>query len=106
MSGAALKENGQQLALFNAGHGWATEAVQRMHAFCAIRKAAGKGRFRFEEFVRWAQEAGLPAPASSNAWGSLPRLMVKEGLVEWTGEYENARSPKTHAHPVKVWMTK
>jgi hypothetical protein len=102
-TGASLKKHGQQMALFNAGPGWTTEALQYMRGFCAMRREFKQTEFRFEEFTAWARQMGLSEPTSHHAWGALPRIMVREKLAVWTGAFEPAKSPKTHAHPVKVW---
>lgn len=103
MNGAELKDDGQQLALFNAGTLWVDQTIANLKAFCKVRKEIGQPEFRFEEFRQVAQERGWPLPASYKAWGALPRLAVKRRLIRPTGRYERAQSAATHAHPVAVW---
>lgn len=103
MSGKDLKEEGQQLALFNAGTGWSERTIDRLKAFCLERKASGLLHFRFEEFVQVLKSSGCDQPPSPNAYGALPRIACRNGLIEFTGQYENAKSPKTRCHPVKIW---
>lgn len=99
-AGDLYKEHGQQLALDFAGEGWAQHALVKLGEFIA----AEPGRlFPIESFRAWALPAGLSAPASHYAWGALPALAIRAGLILWTGQYVPARSPKTHAHPVKLW---
>lgn len=40
---------------------------------------------------------------SHHAWGALTQIAARRRLIVFTGGYENARSKRTHAHPVKVW---
>lgn len=103
MNGQALKEAGQQLALFHAGSDWAETTIERLKAFCLERKLAGRLNFRFEEFVQVLKSSGCDQPPSPNAYGALPRIACRDGLIQFTGQYENARSPKTRSHPVKIW---
>jgi len=103
MSGQSLKESGQQLALFNAGTDWADMAIDQLKDFCKVRKAMRVPSFRFEEFVQVLKESGWDQPPSPNAYGALPRIACKNGLIQFTGQYENAKSPKTRCHPVKIW---
>ena len=100
--GKARKEAGQQLALFHAGD-WAETTIERLKAFCLERKASGRIDFRFEEFVQVLKSSGCDQPPSPNAYGALPRIACRNGLIAFTGQYENARSPKTRSHPVKIW---
>ena len=59
--------------------------------------------FRWEQFRAYALFHGLPHPPSPNAWGSLPRIAAKRGLIVATVRYEAARSERTRAHPVMLW---
>jgi hypothetical protein len=103
MNGFQLKEQGQQIALFNSGDEWVSYILDKFRAFCKARKEMGMNRFRFEEFRIVAEQSGWDTPASSKVWGALPRRFCKEGLIRWTQKYEPAESKKTHGHPVKVW---
>ncbi len=103
MNGQRLKEHGQQLALFNAGQDWLDQTIENLKAFCKVRKELGQPEFRFEEFRAAAQERGWALPASHKAWGSLPRVAAKRGLIRPTGRYAKATSAATHAHPVAIW---
>jgi hypothetical protein len=103
MNGQKLKESGQQLALFNAGQVWLDQTIENMKTFCKVRKEIGRPEFRFEEFRKVANERGWPLPSTHKAWGSLPRVAVKHGLIRPTGRYAKATSAATHAHPVAIW---
>jgi hypothetical protein len=104
MTGESLKTAGMQTALDHAGEKWTASTLDKLRAFCKARKDMGAPAFRFEEFVSVAKDRGWPMPPSSNAFGALPRLAVRAGLIRFTGQYENAKSPKTRCHPVKIWM--
>ncbi len=103
MTGRQRKEFGQQLALLNSGK-WAEITIERLKAFCKVRKECGFPLFRFEEF-RWvAEQAGWELPASPNAWGALPKIAAKRKIIAATSEYQPAQSARTHHHPVRVWQ--
>lgn len=97
---AQLKEQGQLLAIQHAGQSWTDHAMTLLADF--LRDEAGDV-FRWEQFRAYALFRGLPQPPSPNAWGSLPRIAAKRGLIVATGRYEAARSERTHAHPVMLW---
>lgn len=103
MNGQQRKEAGQQLALFNADD-WVDTAISRLKEFCASRKQANAPQFRLEEFRMHVESIGVEAPPSHKAWGSLPRIAMKHGLIAPTNEYQSAQSARTHAHPVRVWV--
>ena len=96
-TGQQLKLEGQQLTLDLAGE-WTSNAIAALRLFCV-----GRDRFAFEEFRSAAAAYGLAAPRSHKTWGALPRVAVKEGIIRPTTEYRAATSPRTHAHPVRVW---
>lgn len=104
MNGRKLKEAGQQLALLNSGDTWTETTIERLKAFCKVRKQLNKPLFRFEEFRLLAEKAGWDMPASPNAWGALPKIAVKRMIIASTGEYQAAQSARTHHHPVRVWQ--
>lgn len=103
-TGKELKEQGQAIALEHAGVPWTIRAMSMLTGFCKTGPGA-KRPFAMEDFRQWALANGLDEPPSHKAWGALPRLAASEGLIVPTGQYRNATSPKTHAHPVKVWRS-
>jgi hypothetical protein len=107
--GRRRKRDGQKLALEAAGPTWTELAMGALKIFLATR-LDDFGEFRFEQFRLFCSgdlsslhSINLPPPKSSAAWGALPRIAQARGLIRFTGRYEAARSPKTHAHPVKIW---
>lgn len=104
MNGLQLKQQGQQIALFNSGDEWVSYILDKFRAFCKARKDMGMPEFRFEEFRYVAETSGWDTPASHKVWGALPRRFVGEKLIAPTKKYEPAQSKKTHGHPVKVWV--
>lgn len=103
MNGQQLKEAGLQLAESSAGS-WVDDMLAALATFCIVRKDHGLPLFRFEEFRQAAIKAGHSEPKSHKAWGCLPRLAVKRGLIAWTGKHVPAHSAKTHGHYIKVWQ--
>lgn len=100
-TGFKLKEQGQALALDNAGQSWQERALTLLAEFC--RSSEAKPSFRFEQFRAFAWASGLPNPPSSNAWGAIATAASKRGLICKTGTYQPAQSSKTHGHPVMLW---
>ncbi|MEN6641030.1 MAG: hypothetical protein ABFE08_01155 [Armatimonadia bacterium] len=101
MNGQELKEQGQDLALEHAGQDWQQQALEYLQQYVAIKRAEP---FAIEDFRAFAVTRGLPQPATHKAWGAFPRLAVKRGLIRSTETYRKARSPRTHAHPVLLWV--
>jgi hypothetical protein len=95
--GKALKREGQKRALESAG-GWSGEILGAFRLWCATRRGL---LVTIEDFR--AQCPSSLHPQSHKAWGALPRLAVAAQLIEPTNEYVMARTPRTHAHPVRRW---
>lgn len=100
--GQRLKERGQQMAFDYAGDRFKRESIPALREWLATRKKFGYHEFRFEEFRAFCERNEL-APESQNAWGALPGMAVKAGLIRPTGRYEKASSAKTRRHPVMIW---
>lgn len=98
------KAEGQLVAITNAGD-WREAVVTEARAWCQAQRARGLRTVTIEEFRAQA----TAQPESHKAWGSLPRILVAAGLLrpvldaEGHAVYKRAASPKTHAHPVRVW---
>lgn len=100
----AAKTAGMQLALTFSG-AWQDEVIAELAGWLATEKARGTRTCTIEQFRAQCKTR----PTSPNAWGSLPRMAAKAGLiaraVDSAGEpiYRKAAAPKTHAHPVGVY---
>lgn len=104
--GRLRKEVGQAQALSGERgeefHDWALAAFP---TFANYVRSCGGTEFVMEDFRYWAQQqSGFVAPRSHNAWGAVATALTKKGLIRSSGRYEAARSPKTHSHPVRVWL--
>lgn len=101
---ARRKAEGRLVAITNAG-AWREAVIAEASAWCKAQRARGLRTVTIEEFRAQAKVQ----PESHKAWGVLPRLLVAAGmlrpLIDAHGEpvYKRAASPKTHAHPVRVW---
>lgn len=101
----AAKEQGQQLALELAGD-WKDRVLMELRGWLAIHRAQGNSTMTLEQFRADAKNQ----PASHKAWGSLPRLACKEGLIapalhgDGSPVTRPAESVKTHGHLVRVWL--
>lgn len=103
-TGAELREIGMQLSLERAGRAWADDMMEKLKAFCKARREMGLiGPFRFEQLREVAEKSGWTLPPDHHAWGTLPRMAIKRGIIRPTGQYEPAQSPKTHGHPVRTY---
>lgn len=100
MNGKELKERGQDIALEHAGEDWQALALVHLQQFVAGRREP----FAIEDFRAYALPRGLPAPVTHKAWGALPGLAARRGLIRSTETYRKARSARTHAHPVLLWV--
>lgn len=96
--GRALKQQGQQLALDLAGD-WRQRALVEFAAWIAEQKANGFTTVTVEAFRSQAQNH----PPTSKAWGCLPLLAVRDGLIHPTDQFTRAAAPRTRSHPVRVW---
>jgi len=104
IEGNARKQAGQQLALDFSGV-WRDLVLAAFADWLQAQKALGLKTVTIEAFRAQAQVL----PASHKAWGALPRALCSAGLIaehldgEGNPVYVRAASPKTHAHPVRVW---
>jgi len=76
---------------------WMDYAVPAMYRLEEGRTGIG------EDFRNWLTEAGVPAPRSPNAWGSLFMTMTKRGVLVKTGEYRPMKDPKSNGRSSAVY---
>lgn len=104
LSGSALKIQGMSMAIEHAEiacPGWTDRTIEALRVFCIDIKRSGHGSFVMEDF-RSTREHDLPI--SHKSWGSIPVIATRRGIISATGEYRQAKSIKTHSHPVRVWI--
>lgn len=100
----AAKDAGQQLALDYSG-AWRDTILIDLAAWLREQKAAGQNEVVLEAF----RAATTNHPASSKAWGALPRMACRAGLIraatgiDGAPKYRPAQAVRTHGHPVRVW---
>lgn len=99
----AMRDTGQQMALFKAGPEWSAQAIHFLRLFLTEHVAAGEDEFTFEQFRLHAEQCGLKAPASLNAWGALPRIAIAAGICQPTSKVVKASRPASHARMIRVW---
>lgn len=97
------RDNGQQRALWKAGNPWVEQALNSLRLFLCDRMDDGCELFTFEQFRIYAEEQGLPEPASINAWGALTKSAVAAGLCKATDQFIKANRPASHARMIRVW---
>lgn len=102
--GRALKEQGMQAALdFSAE--WKKTVLDEFKDWLAAQKAQGFTVITIEAFRAQTRTQ----PASANAWGSLPGIAQRAGLIAphfvapGVQGRVKAAAPRTHAHEVKQW---
>lgn len=100
MNGKALKEQGQDIALAHAGQDWQQQALDYLKDFVAGQTSP----FAIEDFRAWASASGMPMPATHKAWGALPGMAARRGIIRSTDTYRRANSSRTRAHPVLLWV--
>jgi len=101
-TGHDLKLAGQALALFNEPSAWVERFLDVAREY--LGSLPDGALFAIEDVRAYAESQGLPAPHTHKVWGSLPRVMMREGLpLSPTDRSRKARSPKTHAHRVMLW---
>lgn len=104
--GELRKANGQFLAIKRAGQLWQENALVALRKFLkTVHGRAITPVFTFEEFRVYCEIEGMTPPASFNAWGALPKVAVKAGLIAWTGGYVKAVRAEAHARPIKLWIS-
>lgn len=103
-AGRVLKDAGMQAALDFQGD-WADRVLAEFREWLQQQRDRGLTFVTIEEFrsQAWNQ------PTSTKAWGSLPKLATKAGLIapRWAApgiqDRAPAASPRTHGHEVKRW---
>lgn len=104
-TGQDLKAAGQALALFNEPATWVDRFLAIAREYLA--SLPDGHLFAMEDVRAHCNTQGLPAPHTHNVWGSMPRVMLREGLpMARTEQYRKAHSPETRAHPVALWAKK
>lgn len=96
-AGEAARDRGLTRTTF-ANLRWIVEAMDDLEAYAKTQQT-----FTLEEYRAHRAAAGLREPESHHAWGALAQAAAKRRVIVFTGQYVNARSKRTHAHPVKVW---
>ena len=99
-SGKALRDEGAQAALKNAGETWNSMAVKLALQFFSYVGAKGA---LFEDVRQHAADQGFPDPPSPNAWGAVCLGMSKRRLIVKTGELRSSKAIKSHARAQPVW---
>jgi hypothetical protein len=98
MTGQDLKRQGQQLALENSGE-WIDQIVPAFKLWAEFQKVSRRD-FCLDDF----REAVSLEPKSVNAWGALPRILVRKGLIEQTPvDFWPSIRPEAHGRRVAVW---
>ena len=103
ITGHDLKQAGQALALFNEPTAWVDQFLGLAREYLA--SLPDGALFAIEDVRAYADTCGLPAPHTHKVWGSLPRVMMRDGLpLAPTDRSRKAHSPRTHAHRVMLWV--
>jgi len=85
-------------AAMHAGDSWVSTAIEAFRSYATIN------RWFTTEQVRQAFP-NLPEPPDRRAWGAVPRIAQKEGIVVPHG-WVRANSPTVHGMVVTRWESK
>lgn len=99
-TGESLKAAGCAQVLSAERDSWLRIAHAALRAFAA---ATYPRSFTIEELRASFAGAYLNAPHSPNVWGALTRHAIAKGTIRHMG-YVKAKSKKTHAHPVGLYV--
>jgi hypothetical protein len=94
--GEVLRDVGMARTLDAEPQTWLTNALEALRLFASRPEWS---TFKLEDFRAWY----AVQPHDAHVWGAFTTKACKAGVIRWTGRYANSVSPKTHAHPVKVW---
>jgi hypothetical protein len=97
--GSVLRDVGIHRTLESEGDEWIDRAMRELRTFAALPEWR---TFKMEDFRAWAGNR-IPAPHTHKVWGGFTARACKAHVIRWTGRYAASVSPKTHAHPVKLW---
>lgn len=95
-----LADRGMQRALDAEREEWLLRALEALRRFAALPEWSD---FKMEDFRAWCGSQGIAAPHSHKVWGALTHRACRAGVIRFTDRYAASVSPKTHAHPVKIW---
>ena len=98
--GRALRDEGAQIALANAGDEWHDLAMTLTLKYFA---AVGERGALFEDARAYAVACGISAPPSPNAWGAVALDLSKKNRITRTGVMLPSKTAKSHARAQPVW---
>lgn len=98
------KANGQFLAERKASSVWQEDSLSLLRRYIdSLRAVTSAPLFTFEGFRVYAELGGHPAPASLNAWGSVPRAACRDRICIWSGQVSSGARAESHGRLLKVW---
>lgn len=98
--GHRLKEAGIAQAYENERERWRAEVLTALERYCLHTEYFAAEDFRLHYMTR-----GGTHPHTHHVWSGILRAGQKSGWLEPTGEYAPAKSPATHAHPVRTYRS-
>ena len=99
--GQRRKRDGQFANLISKAP-WHADALAFLRKWLRKNKKDHKD-FTMEPFKAWALANGLDEPWHPNCWGTVTSAANTLGLIEWTGRFDVAKSPKAHGRAIRVW---
>ena len=96
--GAAIGHASAERAAARAGSSWTEQASQ------AFKEHAMQNAWFTTEQVR-AANPDLPKPPDKRAWGAIPRMAQRDGVVVPHG-WVRANSPTVHGMVVTLWASR
>jgi hypothetical protein len=77
---------------------WKAWAMAKLRVYAAEHRAFTAEQFRVDFLSR-----GNPNPHTHKVWGALFKHADRQKVIEHTGRYKCAASPRTHGHRVAIW---
>jgi hypothetical protein len=99
-TGSILRDVGMARTLDAEPETWIEGALAALAVFASLPEWS---TFKTEDFRAWYLDQGYPQPHDAHVWGALTNRASRDRVIRFTGSYAPTVSPRTHAHPVKVW---
>lgn len=81
----------------NVMPGWQDEVVRAVIGSVYLQN---EPEWTMHHARQWLYACGLPIPAEERAWGAATVRLIREGIIEKTGQYAPAASSNGSAKPL------
>lgn len=105
-TGRQLRDKGIATALANADamnkQQWTEGVWAKLPVFL---KSIGAKTFLCEQFRKWCEDGGTPAPPTARAYGGIIKRAASEQLIVRVG-HASVENPRAHMAICTVWQSK